>query len=65
MNYYGIFEYIPSSEGGLKRLLVMRDTKKLCETILTALEQTNILFDCYKIEKMYMNKSYSHTWEKE
>ena len=62
MTYYGIFEYIPSSEF-MKRLLIGRDTKESCEIILKALEQTNISFDTYKIEKLDLKKSYSHDWE--
>lgn len=63
MTYYGIFEYIPSEKGDMKRLLVMRDTKKFCQIILNALKQTNINFDCYKIEEVDTTKSYSYGWE--
>lgn len=31
------------------RLVVMRDSKEDCETILKALEETNVFFDCYRI----------------
>jgi len=64
LTYYGIFEYIPAKEGDMKRLVVMRESKEFCEIILKALEQTNVLFDSYKIETMYIDKPYSYTWEK-
>jgi hypothetical protein len=50
INYWGIFEYTPSSDGDNKRPLIIREKREDCQRILNEIEKSNIHFEVYKIE---------------
>lgn len=47
--YYGIFELTPAPWGDDYRLIQFFDNRHDAGIVLKALEETNILFHCYKI----------------
>ena len=50
MKYYVIYDITPAEDGDDKRMVCIRDTREDAQTVLKALEETNVNFSYYKIE---------------